>query len=215
MNPIPLLTLPGIKGKQSHLMAKMQLKLWIIISKNVRTLIIEDYYYVFFNTLVSYCLRTIRESLARYTFQISGLHCHNRMFILIIWTINILLEIFVSWSRNRETYDEILNVNFRIQPNIYIHTYRQTYTHIYIYIYVCVCTYTCIYIYIHTYIHSHMYIYIYMYMCVCMYIYMYTYICMYMYIYVYVYVYVSIAYYCLLFFQYFLMYFFINILLYF
>ena len=74
MNPIPLLTLPGIKGKQSHLVAKMQLKLWIIISKNVRTLIIEDYYYVFFNTLVSYCLRTIREAQAKYTFQVSGMH---------------------------------------------------------------------------------------------------------------------------------------------
>ena len=27
-------------------------------------------------------------------------------------------EFFVLWSRNRETYDEILSVNYRIQPPI-------------------------------------------------------------------------------------------------
>ena len=119
MNPNPLLTCPGSRRKRTHLMIKMQCKLWIIISKNVRTLIIEDYYYVFFNTLVSYIASEQYESLwLRYTFQISGMHCHNRMFILIIWTIFILLGIFVSWSRNRETYDKILSVNYRIQPPI-------------------------------------------------------------------------------------------------
>ena len=118
MNPIPLLTLPGIKGKQSHLMAKMQLKLWIIISKNVRTLIIEDYYYVFFNTLVSYCLRTIREAQAKYTFQVSGMHGLQSHVHFDNLNHQYFAEFFVLWSRNRETYDEILSVNYRIQPPI-------------------------------------------------------------------------------------------------